>query len=259
MLDHLSKGRLDAGVGRGVSPFELAFHKISHDESRDIFKDAFECLKAALSGDEFSYESARYSYKNVPTPLRPLQSPWPPFWYASSNEEGSTWAGEQGLHFTTNGPADRAMNNIDAFKAALARRGAPAQPKSGFPGGVAIGLMRHIVVADTDAEARRIAKPALEHHTASLNWIRKRHGVQAGDLTTRLNVHRGETFESWDDLGMVVAGSPATVLAKLKEQAAFSGINYLIGYLFFGTMQLSEAQRSLRLFVNEVMPELEKL
>jgi alkanesulfonate monooxygenase SsuD/methylene tetrahydromethanopterin reductase-like flavin-dependent oxidoreductase (luciferase family) len=259
ILDHLSKGRLEVGVGRGVSPFELAFHKIKHEDSREIFKDAFECLKAALSGDSFSYESERYSYKDVPTPLRPLQQPTPPFWYGSSNEEGSTWAGEHGMHFTTNGPADRAMINIDAFKAALALRGGPAQPKSGFSGGTVIGLMRHIVLADTDEEARRIAKPALEHHTASLNWIRKHHGVKAGDLTTRLNVHRGETFESWDDLGMVIAGSPQTVLAKLKEQVAFTGINYLIAYMFFGNMQLNDAQRSLRLFVNEVMPELEKL
>ena len=41
MLDHLSHGRLDVGVGRGVSPFELKYHKVEHDESREIFIDAF--------------------------------------------------------------------------------------------------------------------------------------------------------------------------------------------------------------------------
>src|SRR6266851_6221695 len=40
MLDHLSRGRLEVDVGRGVSPFELKYHKIEHDESRDIFIDA---------------------------------------------------------------------------------------------------------------------------------------------------------------------------------------------------------------------------
>ena len=44
MLDHLSHGRLEVGVGRGVSPFELGYHKVDHDESRDIFIDAFACL-----------------------------------------------------------------------------------------------------------------------------------------------------------------------------------------------------------------------
>ena len=37
MLDHLSHGRLDVGVGRGVSPFELKFHKVEHDELARIF------------------------------------------------------------------------------------------------------------------------------------------------------------------------------------------------------------------------------
>ena len=55
ILDHLSHGRLDVGVGRGVSPFELGYHKIAHDQSRDIFIDAFECLCTALTSDTFSY------------------------------------------------------------------------------------------------------------------------------------------------------------------------------------------------------------
>src|SRR5213594_4312240 len=37
MLDHLSHGRLEVGIGRGVSPFELKYHKIDHEESREIF------------------------------------------------------------------------------------------------------------------------------------------------------------------------------------------------------------------------------
>jgi alkanesulfonate monooxygenase SsuD/methylene tetrahydromethanopterin reductase-like flavin-dependent oxidoreductase (luciferase family) len=257
MLDHLSKGRFEPGVGRGVSPYELAYHKIRHEESRDIFKDAYECLKAALGSDVFSYESGRYQYKDVPMPLRPLQQPWPAFWYASSNEEGSTWAGEHGLHFTTNGAPERAKANIDSYLKALAQRGGPAQPKAEFSGGAAIGMMRHIVVADTDAEAERIAKPALEHHAGSLNWIRKRHGVS--EFANRANVHRGESFEEWRDMGMVIAGAPDTVVREIERQVGVTGINYLITYLFFGSMSAADAHRSLNLFRGEVMPRIKGL
>src|SRR3984893_16921969 len=53
ILDHLSHGRLEVGVGRGVSPFELNYHKIAPEQSRDIFIDAFECMCAALASDTF--------------------------------------------------------------------------------------------------------------------------------------------------------------------------------------------------------------
>jgi alkanesulfonate monooxygenase SsuD/methylene tetrahydromethanopterin reductase-like flavin-dependent oxidoreductase (luciferase family) len=45
ILDHLSNGHFELGVGRGVSPFELNFHNVDHADSREIFFDAYDCLK----------------------------------------------------------------------------------------------------------------------------------------------------------------------------------------------------------------------
>jgi len=257
MLDHLSKGRLEVGVGRGVSPFELGYHKVDHDESRAIFFDAYDCLKEALTGDEFSYEGKYFQYENVPMSLRPLQTPHPPFWYGSSNIIGAAWAGEQGLHFVGNGPTDKAKENIAAYRTALGQRGGAAQPKAEFAGGAVIGLLRHIVVADSDEEAVRIAKPALEHHAGNLNWLRNRHGDT--EFTKRLNIHRSVSFEGWQEMEMVIAGSPETVCAEITRQAGELGLNYLLAYLFFGAMTLADASRSLELFRTEVMPKLAKL
>ncbi len=254
MLDHLSKGRLEVGVGRGVSPFELNFHHVDAEESREIFFDAYECLNAALTQDEFSHDGKYFQYDKVPMPLRPLQAPHPPYWYGSSNTVGATWAGEQGMHFTANGQPELAKENIDAYRTALTKRGGPAQPKGEFPGGAAIGLLRHIVVADTDEEAERIARPALEHHADSLNWIRKNYG--SSEFTNRLNVHRGADYDSWREMNMVIAGSPETVLTEIKRQAEMLGLNYLLTYLFFGNMAFADAKRSMQLFTNEVMPKL---
>jgi len=257
MLDHLSRGRLEVGVGRGVSPFELGFHKVDHAESRDIFLDAFECLTAGLTHDSFSHQGKYFTYGPTPMALRPLQAPHPPFWYGSSNAIGSTWAGEHGMNFAANGPTDFAKPNIAAFKAALAKRGAPQVAKPDFPGGAAIGVLRHIVVADTDAAAERIAKPAFEYHLASLNYLRTHFG--STEFTGRLNVRRGDTYEECVAGGMVLAGAPQTVRAALEHQAQALGINYLLAYLFFGTMSAQDARRSLALFAGEIMPALAKL
>jgi len=257
MLDHLSYGRLEVGVGRGVSPFELKYHKVEHDESREIFIDAFKCLSAGLATDNLSYSGSHFAYENVPMALRPLQRPHPAFWYGSSNTVGSTWAGEHGLHFVTLGPMPTAKANIAAFKEALAKRGRAAQPKAEFPGGAAIGVQRHIFVADTDEEAMRFAKPAMNAHLANLNWLRDLHGVTG--LTSRLNVPRGADYEACVADGTVISGNPEKVRAEIERQAGELGVNYLLTYLFLGTMALNDALRSLQLFASEVMPALARL
>ena len=257
ILDHLSNGRLEVGVGRGVSPFELKYHKVEHDQSRDIFVDAFECVSAGLQTDTLTYKGPHYEYENVPIALRPLQQPYPPFWYGSSNTIGATWAGERGMHFVSLGPIGFAKRNIDAFRTALAKRGGPASPKPEFFGGTAVGVLRHIFVAETDAEAKRWAKPAMDRHLAHLNWLRVKHNATAVD--TRFNTPRGANFEESVADGSVIAGTPQTVLAEIEKQTAELGINYLLTYLFLGTMSLTEALRSLELFRTEVMPKLAKL
>src|SRR5712671_750844 len=257
ILDHLSHGRLEIGVGRGVSPFELGYHKVAHADSRDIFIDAYNCLTTALTSDTFNYAGKHYSFSNVPMALRPLQQPLPPFWYGSSNTTGAAWAGEQGMHFVANGPTGYAKVNIDAYREALNKRGGPAVRKPEFRGGTAIGALRHIVVAETDAQARVIAKQNVDYHVNSLNWLRKMHAQNEAQV--RGLVPRGVTFEEWEKDGMAIAGSPATVVAEIERQAAELGINYLLSYLFFGTMTLEQALRSLKLMATEVMPKIERL
>ncbi len=257
MLDHLSHGRLEVGVGRGVSPFELKFHKVEHEDSREIFIDAFKCVSAGLTTDVLNYSGPYYKYENVPIALRPLQKPHPAFWYGSSNTIGSTWAGEHGMHFVSLGPTPFAKTNIDAFREALAKRGGPAQPKGEFPGGTAIGVQRHIFVADTEEEAVRFGKPAMDLHLAQLNWLRAQHGVTG--LTSRLNVPRGATFEDCVADGSVIYGTPQRVCEEIERQVSELGVNYLLTYLFLGSMTLPEALRSLALFSTEVMPKLARL
>jgi alkanesulfonate monooxygenase SsuD/methylene tetrahydromethanopterin reductase-like flavin-dependent oxidoreductase (luciferase family) len=254
ILDHLSGGRLEVGVGRGVSPFELMHHKIDHAESRDIFIDAYECIAAGLATDTLSYTGKYYTYKNVPIALRPLQTPHPPFWYGSSNATGSAWAGERGLHFVTNGATARAKANIDAFKEAFAKRGKPASPRADFPGGVAVGVSRQIIVADTDEAAHRIAAPAFAHYHSNLLYLWR---LNIGDdLAARQNVPIAGTYEDARKEGTIIAGSPTTVRAEIERQSAALGINYLLTYMFFGSMPLADALRSLQLFSGEIMPAL---
>ena len=257
MLDHLSKGRMEVGVGRGVSPFELGYHNVDHSKSRDIFIDAYQCLRAGLATDVLDYEGPYYKYKGVPIELHPYQKGGPAYWYGSSNVTGSTWAGEHGMHFTANGPTAFAKGNIAAYKEALAKRGGPEHPKAEFTGGAAVGALRQIFVAETDAEARRIAGPASQTHLAELNHLRAKHNIN--ELTSRLNVPRAATLDGMIEEGTVIVGSPDTVYKALAQQTAELGTNYILAYMMFGEMSIEDSLRSLNLFKTEVMPKVERL
>lgn len=257
MLDHLSNGRLEIGVGRGVSPFELNYNNIDHSKSREMFVDAYECLLKGLTEDVLTYKGPFYNYTEAPIVLHPLQKPAPAFWYGSSNTTGATWSGEKGMHFTANGPTTFAKANIDAYKTALAKRGGPVSPKVEFSGGAAIGVLRNIFVAETRAEAIRIAGPAAEYHVSTLNWLRTKHGIN--EQTARLNVPRALDIEGMMREGSVIAGAPDAVLGEIERQVEFLGVNYLLSYPFFGNMTLADARRSMGLFAQEVMPQLARL
>jgi alkanesulfonate monooxygenase SsuD/methylene tetrahydromethanopterin reductase-like flavin-dependent oxidoreductase (luciferase family) len=254
MLDHLSHGRLDVGVGRGVSPFELNFHRVNPEQSRDIFLDAYDCIIEGFTHDELTYTGPFFSYANVPMQLKPLQQPYPPIWYASSAEFGSRWAGERGLHFVTLGAIETAKANVDAFKDAYKKRGKPAHAKPEFPGGLAIGVNRQLVVADTVEDARRIARPAHEQHFEKIQWLRQRN-VNSINYTH----HIVGGFDEAIAAGTVIAGTPDTVRAEIARQAAAIGVNYMNFSFYFGTMALKDALRSVTLFSREVMPKLADL
>jgi alkanesulfonate monooxygenase SsuD/methylene tetrahydromethanopterin reductase-like flavin-dependent oxidoreductase (luciferase family) len=150
-----------------------------------------------------------------------------------------------------------ARTNIDAFRTALARRGSAQTPKPEFPGGTAVGVLRYIVVAETDTDAERIARPALDAHLASLNWLRVKHGDTG--LTGRAKVPAGATYDDLIREGTAIVGTPDTVTRAVTEQATTLGVNYLVTYMLMGGMALTDALRSLRLFASDVMPTLATL
>jgi alkanesulfonate monooxygenase SsuD/methylene tetrahydromethanopterin reductase-like flavin-dependent oxidoreductase (luciferase family) len=254
ILDHLCHGRLDVGVGRGVSPFELNYHKVDPETSREVFVDALDCMLAGLTQDRLTYRGKHFSYDNVPMEVKPLQQPHPPIWYPSSNEAGAQWAGERGLHFSTLGSVERAALCVAAFKRGLAKRGRAAVPKPEIPGGTVIGVNRQAVLADTVEDARRIAKPAFAAWYASLTKL-ERDNVGG----PRYVQHVTGDLEAALKSGQVIVGTPETFAAEVARQQAAIGVNYMNFSFFFGTMPFADAMRSIKLFAGEVMPKLAAL
>src|SRR5687768_17184806 len=81
MLDHLSRGRFDFGVGRGIVPYEMAFFDLHHLETEEIYQETLAIVLQGLTSEVLDHRGPRYRYRKVPMVLRPFQQPHPPLWY----------------------------------------------------------------------------------------------------------------------------------------------------------------------------------
>ena len=81
MLDQLSRGRFDFGVGRGIVPYEMAFFDLHHLETEEIYRETLEIVLQGLTSEVLDHRGPRYTYRKVPMVLKPLQKPHPPLWY----------------------------------------------------------------------------------------------------------------------------------------------------------------------------------
>src|SRR5262249_12923032 len=97
MLDHLSRGRLELGMGRGGSPTELVNYGVHGvEEARALYLEVAEMLIAGLRDGRIEHNGKRFSRKAT-VALRPYQRPYPPLWFPTSNPESVPWIAQQGL------------------------------------------------------------------------------------------------------------------------------------------------------------------
>ena len=110
------------------------------------------------------------------------------------------------------------------------------------------GIVRHVYVAETDAQALRDAKAAFADFIANFNYLRLLHGDTSGRAAYLAD------FEARLQEGLHIVGSPDTVKKRVQEHVHMTGSNYFVGSFFFGTLTPEQTMRSMRLFVQEVMP-----
>jgi alkanesulfonate monooxygenase SsuD/methylene tetrahydromethanopterin reductase-like flavin-dependent oxidoreductase (luciferase family) len=73
MLDQMSGGRLELGVGRGVSPHEVAYYGVDPGRAQAMYVESLRIILAALAGRSLSYAGEFYTFSAVPFELQPVQ------------------------------------------------------------------------------------------------------------------------------------------------------------------------------------------
>lgn len=282
MLDHLSDGRLEIGVGRG-GVLEAYFWGSDWGVEANFtkYQETLAVVREGLTHDTLTYSGEFYSFDELPMRLRPKQQPYPPMWYMRNVEIAAT----EGMNCIIVGSLDGLEANVQRYKEIWTERHGKdlltdqgTEPK--------IGLVNHLVLADTEEEAVQAARPAWEEYLWNLSTPRRLEAERRGldqFLGTSLNARpeglpdreAGERYqasvstdadqqERRQEPGQVaqqtqasnfrvVAGTPATIHTYLEEYLT-TGANYFVCAFHFGNMEHSIAEHSIELFVNEVMP-----
>jgi alkanesulfonate monooxygenase SsuD/methylene tetrahydromethanopterin reductase-like flavin-dependent oxidoreductase (luciferase family) len=249
MLDHLCRGRLELGLGRGGSPGELALFGVRPEETRDIFREGLELLLGGLRHGRFDHEGRYFTRTGVSTPLRPRQHPYPPLWYPTSFPDSVPWIAREGMHlvfgFLLEKQGVDAREQLERYRRELdAHRGEPGR-LNGHVAEPLYGNIRHVLVADSDAEAAALARPALKRFFDRFNYVW---------LTQQGREYYPSDVDSFIGRGHLLLGSPATVREKVSRALEELGGNYFVGVFAFGDLPPEAAQRSLDLFGREVVP-----
>ena len=242
MLDQLSGGRFEFGVGRGISPIEVGYYGIDPEKSQAMFGEALEVVMRGLGGGTLDFAGEFYRFAQVPMVLEPLQKPHPPLWYGANNPESAARAAAKGMNVVANMPAGALPAIGNAYWGALKPSGAQS-PK--------LGMNRHIVLAESNDEALAIARRAYRGWIESFMQLWKMHDMAP------IGVNYPPEIDGFLQDGRAVVGSPRTVLEKLQAQLEESGVNYLGCRFAFGDLSLAESLRSVELFTRHVRPALQ--
>ena len=151
MLDQMSGGRFLFGVGRGISPVEVGFFGVDFAHGMQQYEEALAVIRLWLTHDELTYHGKFYKFDAVPIVLKPAQLPHPPLWYGISRLETIPWAAENDVNLVSFlRPVSAMRPLVEQFQAEWT---ALRKPPDTLP---RIGVTRHVVVAETEKEARNI-------------------------------------------------------------------------------------------------------
>jgi alkanesulfonate monooxygenase SsuD/methylene tetrahydromethanopterin reductase-like flavin-dependent oxidoreductase (luciferase family) len=245
MLDQMSAGRFELGVGRGVSPIEVGLFGIDHAEAMARYQETLHIVLQGLCSETLTYQGKFYSFDRVPMVMKPVQRPHPPLWYGISNPDTAAWAAAHDAHVIGLLPAPRLRSITDRYRAEWQGVGKPgaALPK--------LGAMRHIVLAENDAEARDAARGAFPAWRTNMELLWKLRGVP---FTLPLPTE----FDDYQRAGFGFAGTAAGARDFIREQIEVAGINYLACGIAFGALPVAAALRTTDLLAREVMPAFQQ-
>jgi alkanesulfonate monooxygenase SsuD/methylene tetrahydromethanopterin reductase-like flavin-dependent oxidoreductase (luciferase family) len=265
MLDNISNGRLIAGFVRGIGA-EYHSTGVNPAESHGRFLEAHDLiLQAWTKPGPFAFEGKYFHLNYVNTWPRPVQQPHPPIWIPSQgSSETIAWAAHPSRKYTylqTFSPIEQLARFMGLYRKQAEDYGYTAKAEQ-------LGWATPVYVSDTDEAAVREARPHIEAFynkflRMPIEMLLPPGYISLASMAAVGNKARaaaaGPAAQKIEDLankGMIICGSPDSVVQQLERYQQQVGFGKLIAMMQFGTLPHDLTKRSMELFARKVMPRL---
>lgn len=262
MLDILLKGRrLHLGIGRGISPHEYASLGYPMEQSHKYFYDVINAIRASDGAERFEFKGDIYDIP--PTSIRPQARHkgdlTKDIKVAFSTEASAKLAAENGLGqmFVAGDDVDEMVAKVQRFNRIRKDLGLPPdQPTT----------LLWMYCAETAEEAEegweyfKNQGIAAQHHyfdwnnpgyegIAGYEEYLSRQTADISPAEARLAARRATQ----------PIGTPEQIIEKIKSMQETISMEKVVIHMMYGGMPREKAEKSLRLFAEKVLPEVQAM
>jgi alkanesulfonate monooxygenase SsuD/methylene tetrahydromethanopterin reductase-like flavin-dependent oxidoreductase (luciferase family) len=252
VLDVLSHGRVDFGVGRG-HPFPGVYEnlQISPAESRARFAEALDILIGAWTSEPFDYKGQFFQVSDLAVVPKPVQHPHPPIFVAAGSPETYSATGKRGLGILVPGhvqPMEALRENVANYR--QAGRGATHEER------LRVTFLIPIYVAESQRRAESDPEPHVMYYYGVLGSLLSGEFPESyqryGESRRRLDTLTYDTIRQ----ERAIFGEPSYCLERLQQIRDTLGAQQIMAWMNIGGMPHDKVLRSMRLFAERVLPAI---
>ena len=233
VLDNISGGRVDIGLGMGYAPHEFRGFGFSPSRRVSLMNEGIEVLQQCFTGERFSYHGKRYQFEDVIIKPGYVQKGGPPIWLAAMSEPGALRA----AHYDTNFlPQGLRKKSFDPWVKALQSTDRKTSDKR-------VGIIRSILVTDDRSADWPVIRAAEKYRMQLYNRFFEESGEGFGET--------GEPVpQTW------IVGDVEHCIAELKSFIREFGITDIVTMAVPPGLRADQMGDSLQLLFSEVVPRL---
>ena len=253
MLDILSGGRLDFGVGRGIIPKHFEGFCVPPQESQARYEEALSIIRQAWTQDSFSYQGQFWQVPELSLSPKPSQKPHPPIYRGTLSMESFEAAGTIGDNAFVvpwlSAPHPEVRRRVERYRALLKEYGHSGQQTAFI----------FFLFVDHDRQ-RALA----EAKACTRNYIDLISSFVPPEAMAQLR--SGDPLKAFFELiqslpdnleERTIVGNPQDCRRRLAELRDEFGIDQVAFYMHAGARDTARAKHGLEVFAQEVMPEFQ--